>query len=83
MPTNYYQSIIDILREPLGPAAERFLNRQMEFHLGKKTSHLTATNVKKITPSISTALSLLTSDKKSIVQTEKKILSLLKADVIE
>jgi len=58
----YYTKIVAIISESLGPASERFVNRQISFHLEKKPEDLTKEDVTKMAEWIRAPLNLLTSD---------------------
>lgn len=75
----YYDDIVAISKDYLGPAAERFVNRQMEFHLEKKPgAELTKEDIHKIAHSVQTALGLLSSEKMSALEAGKRIEALIK-----
>ena len=61
--TSFYDQLIAVNQKYLGPAAERFVRRQVDFHLGKKPEDITRADVLKLAGSIQTALEVLTQDK--------------------
>jgi hypothetical protein len=75
---DYYQKIVYIAKDILGPAAERFVARQVDFHLGKKPEHLEKEDVSKLAERMRSALELLSADKKSVDDTVAKILQVTK-----
>jgi hypothetical protein len=60
--SNYYQEIVEVTADYLGPAAERFVKRQIDFHLEKSPEELTSDDVKKLAEWVRVALALLTQD---------------------
>jgi hypothetical protein len=68
--------VIDITTEYLGPAADRFVIRLINFHLKKEPSELQRRDIKKLSEWIKVSLGLLTEDKNIVDECEKKILKL-------
>ena len=62
MPTSieYYEQIVSVTTDFLGPAAERFVNRQITFHLEKSPGELTEEDVRKLGRWIQDALAVMT-----------------------
>jgi hypothetical protein len=58
----YYRKIVRVTEEFLGPAAERFVNRQIEFRLGKTPETLTRGDLPKLKETLVVALGLLAKD---------------------
>ena len=79
--TGYYEQLIEISKDYLGPAAERFIRRQIEFHLEKDPRDLTKEDVGRLAEWIATALSLLTQDKKMVEESGRRIRALVKNNV--
>lgn len=71
-----YEQIVHITEEYLGPAAKRFINRQIEFHLEKKPSEVTQQDVTKLAEWGKVSLGLLTEDKNMVDEFEKKMMML-------
>lgn len=63
--TLYYQ-VIDVTKRYLGPAAERFITRQIETHLNKRADKLTKKDLQQLLDWIRVAMALLTDDRKLI-----------------
>ncbi|MBW3569157.1 hypothetical protein KY385_03460 [Candidatus Parcubacteria bacterium] len=61
-----YDQLIDITEDYLGPAAERFIDRQIESHLDKHPGKLTREDLKKLTEWIRLSVAILTDDEKII-----------------
>ena len=66
MTDQLYRQVISITEEYLGPAAERFLARQILAHLDKDPSELVAEDLPKLIEWSRVTLSLLTDDRKLI-----------------
>lgn len=62
-----YKRVVNITGAYLGPAAERFIDRQIRNHLHKEPENLTTNDLARLTDWIRLAVSLLTDDK-SIVE---------------
>jgi hypothetical protein len=74
-----YEQIVHITEEYLGPAAKRFINRQIEFHLEKKPAEVTTQDVPKLAEWGKVSLGLLTEDKAMVDAFEHKIMELVPA----
>jgi hypothetical protein len=62
-PTNdLYVTIVNITRDYLGPAAQRFIDRQITNHLDKKPDELESDDISKLIEWIRLAFSVLTED---------------------
>jgi len=57
-----YDSVIRVTHVYLGPAADRFINRQIQNHLQKAPEALTAPDLLKLVDWVRLAVSLLTDD---------------------
>jgi len=68
--------VIEITENYLGPAAERYINRLIVFHLKKEPEKLNKTDLLKLAEWIKVSLGLLTNDKKLVDNCEKAILKL-------
>lgn len=72
----YYQNVINITQSYLGPAAQRFVDRQIGFNFDKLPQDLNKDDLPKIANSVGVAIGLLTQDKKMVLEVEQKILAL-------
>lgn len=61
-----HEKLVDIMNEYLGPAGERFIDRQIEFHLNKKPSEINVNDIDQLKEWIKVSLALLTEDKKLV-----------------
>lgn len=57
-----YDRVVQITRIYLGPAADRFIDRQIQNHIHKEPSSLTAADLVQLIDWIRVAVSLLTDD---------------------
>jgi hypothetical protein len=57
-----YDTIVGVIEYYLGPAAPRFVDRQIEFHLHKQPQEVTVADMKHLTEWIRVSLALLTDD---------------------
>jgi hypothetical protein len=70
-----YESVVKITYEYLGPAAERFIDRQVRNHLHKEPKNLTKKDLNGLIDWVQVAVSLLSNDAKLV---EEYIYSLKK-----
>ena len=61
-----YKKIVDISVEYLGPAAERFIRRQITTHLGKRPEEITAKDIAELTSWVKLTFALLTENKELV-----------------
>lgn len=71
-----YREILEITSNYLGPAAQRFIDRQIVSHLHKEPEEVTRKDVKKLAEWSRAALSILTDDKNTINEFEKSLMRL-------
>lgn len=76
MISTYYQQLVSVTQDYLGPASKRFVDRQISFHFEKKPEDLTKDDVKKFSDSIRVSLGLLTQDKKMVEEAAGRILAI-------
>lgn len=57
-----YEGMIEVTADYLGPAADRFIDRQIESHLNKKPEDLTREDVTALISWSKLAMALLTND---------------------
>lgn len=66
--SSLYNEVIDITHVYLGPAADRFIARQVHNHLGKEPDKLTQKDLLSLIDWIGMAVSLITDDQRIIEQ---------------
>ena len=71
-----YNNAILITRDYLGPATERFLDRQITFHLKKKPEQLTSEDIPKLAEWVKVSIAILTDDRKMVDEFNERIMSL-------
>ncbi len=68
-----FERMVEITEDYLGPAARRFVTRQVTSHLGKQPDDLTRDDVAKLTEWTKVTLSLLTNDKDIVNEYTEKM----------
>jgi hypothetical protein len=69
----YYQHIIDITKDYLGPAAKRFVDRQIDVHLHKSPDKLIKDDISTLAIRIRSGLVVLTQDTKLVEEAFQRI----------
>ncbi len=64
--TNLYENILGITTDYLGPAAQRFIDRQIAFHLHKKPDEITKDDLPNLVGWVSISLASLTEDTNAV-----------------
>ncbi len=72
-----YHKVIEVTYEYLGPAAERFVMREIEAHLKKSPEDLTKEDVAKLHDWSKLALALLTEDSSVVDAYSQSLLSIV------
>lgn len=65
---DYFRQIVTVTEKYLGPASERFIRRQIEFHLEKEPENITYQDMDKLKNNVGIALGLLVNDKAIVDQ---------------
>ena len=73
-----YEQVVDVTMEYLGPAADRFITRQIKTHIGKEPEDLTEDDLEKLVDWIKLAIALLTEDSKMVDDFSTSLLQLSK-----
>jgi len=73
-----HNKIINIVREYLGPAAERFVDRQITFHLGKDPEAITKQDISVLVSWIGVSIGVLTGDNSQVANCVERISNLAK-----
>lgn len=73
-----YEEIVEVLYDFLGPASERFLDREIESHLKKKPEDITKADIPKIHEWSRLAIALLAEDQKTVDEFSKSLLAISK-----
>jgi hypothetical protein len=71
-----YDTIVDVLEYYLGPAAPRFVDRQIEFHLHKPPQEVTPADLEGLIEWIRVSMSLLTSDRRIVDECAQRLTKL-------
>lgn len=72
---SYYEQIIVITTDYLGPAAKRFVDRQIERHLQKQPDDLQRSDIQSLAIRIRSGLLVLTHDEVSVEEAFRRIIS--------
>ena len=78
-PESLYIKVVEITKNFLGPAAERFITRQIKIHLKKDPQDLTKEDILSLSLLIKSALASLTDDSQIINGFSDSIMKLTKA----
>lgn len=73
-----YDEVVEITYDYLGPAAPRFIAREIEAHLAKKPEKLTKADIPVLLDWSKLALALLTDDSKMVDDFSKRLLVIAK-----
>ena len=68
-----HNSIADVLTEYLGPTAERFLDRQINFHLSKPPDELQKADIPVLVNWLKISMGILTENKGAIAECIRRI----------
>lgn len=71
-----YDQVVEVTYDYLGPAAERFVAREVEAHLGKKPEDLTRSDIGKLHDWTKLAIALLTEDSKLVDEFSKNLMAI-------
>jgi hypothetical protein len=74
-----YGQVVQVTQDYLGPASERFIDRQIQTHLKKRPEELTETDLEKLVDWLKIAIALLTEDGKTVDAYTASLLELAKA----
>lgn len=72
-----YDSVVAITEDYLGPAGGRFIDRQIQFHLGKRAESLTHDDLPKLVEWVKVSISLLTDDRKMVDDYTTRMIKLI------
>ncbi len=72
----YYDKILDITKDYLGPAAERFVARQIRSHLNKDPEQLQKGDIPALAIRIRSGLMVLTRDENVVEEAYQRLSSL-------
>ncbi len=78
MTNELFEKVVAITEDYLGPAAPRFVTRQISFHLGKTPEELVDSDIPKLAEWTKATLAMLTDDKTIVKDYTVKILELAK-----
>lgn len=73
MSEGLYKNILGIAEDYLGPAAQRFIDRQIAFHLHKNPQEITKADVANLAEWVSVSLASLTEDTDAVKNCSDRI----------
>ncbi|HEX5394810.1 MAG TPA: hypothetical protein VFW52_00410 [Candidatus Saccharimonadales bacterium] len=73
-----YKQVSEITRDYLGPATDRFLDRQITFHLKKDPHLLTSEDIPKLAEWVKVSIAILTDDRSMVDEFSNRINSLVR-----
>ena len=76
-----YERAVDISRDYLGPAGERFMRKQIQTHLGKEPEELARKDIVQLATWVKATFVLLTDDRELIDTFSKRLLQLASKSV--
>lgn len=76
--SNVYRAVIEKTTIYLGPASERFIQRQIRTHVNKEPDELEKQDLEPLVEWVEVSMGLLTNDKKSIEDLVESIRNLAK-----
>jgi hypothetical protein len=76
MTKRLYDQVVAICQDYLGPAADRFVERIVASHLKKTPESLTSEDLPKLSEWLKVSIGLLTEDKTTVDDCERRILKL-------
>lgn len=76
MSEGLYDNIVMIVENYLGPAAPRFVDRQIQFHLSKAPAEISPEDVPRLVEWIKISLALLTDNQATIEECAQRLISL-------
>ena len=78
-PNRLYQQILAITEDYLGPAAQRFIDRQIESHFGKRPDQITPKELDALIGWVKISLSMITSNNGAIAEYADRLAKLKKS----
>lgn len=71
-----YEQVVDVVYEYLGPAAQRFVDREIQSHIGKQPEDLAREDIDKLHEWCKLAIALMADDDETVEQFSKNMLDL-------
>lgn len=75
-----YRSVVDVTNDYLGPAADRFIDRQIRNHLRKNPEQLAKQDLLDLIDWIKISMAMLTNDKKLVNEYIRNLRILVKGE---
>ena len=77
MTQTLYDNIVKVVEYYLGPAAPRFVDRQIKFHLNKSPHEVSTEDMERLTEWMRISLALLTDDRQTIDECARRLTQLV------
>jgi hypothetical protein len=74
-----HNQAVEITQDYLGPAAERFIDRQIVFHLSKDPKTLDREDIPRLAEWVKVSIAVLTANKRLVDEFNERILAISKA----
>lgn len=71
-----YKQLVDVTEDYLGPSSQRFIDRQIESHLGKQTRSITKKDLLELHDWLVAVVALLTDDESVLAEYASRLKSL-------
>jgi hypothetical protein len=68
-----YGRIVAVIEDYLGPATQRFVDRQIEYHLSKSPHEISTSDIDDLSDWIRVSMSLLTEDRQTVEECFNKL----------
>lgn len=78
MTADFFDAIVGVSEDYLGPPARRFISRQISFHLQKRPEQINPADMPQLIEWTKTAMALLTEDKALVNEFQSKMEDLTK-----
>ena len=77
MAATLHDSIVEVVEGYLGPAAQRFVDRQIKFHLHKPPQEITGADLAQLTEWMRISMALLTDNRQLIDECLQRLVQLV------
>lgn len=71
-----YEQVVDVVHDFLGPAAQRFVDREIQSHIGKRPEDLTRDDIDKLHEWCKLAIAMMAEDNETVEKFSKNLLDL-------
>lgn len=75
-----YHQVVEVVYDFLGPAAQRFVDREIQSHIGVEPEDLTKADIDKLHEWCKLAIAMLSDDEETVNKFSEKLLALKHSD---